>query len=54
MEDFFTNYQYTFSALSTIGTFSAVLLSLYFGYKALRANYTNIKAYLDTRIIMDI
>ena len=47
MEEFFSNYQYTLRCLSTIGTWCAVMLSLYFGYKSATGNKTRLKASID-------
>lgn len=44
MEEFFKNYQYTFSALGSIGTLFAVTVALYFGYKAATTNKTKLSA----------
>lgn len=46
MEEFFKGYQHTFSALGAVGTLLAVIVSLYFGYKALKTQKTQIKANL--------
>ncbi|MDA0782888.1 MAG: hypothetical protein O2970_11950 [Proteobacteria bacterium] len=47
MEEFFKNYQYTFSAFGAVGTLLAVIISLYFGYRALKTQQTQIKAFLN-------
>lgn len=47
MEEFFKSYQYTFSALSSIGTLCAVLAALYFGYKAANSHKTKLEASID-------
>lgn len=46
MEEFFKEYQYTFSAFGTVSTLLAVVISLVFGYRALKANDTKIKAFI--------
>ncbi|MCE3237641.1 MAG: hypothetical protein K0R24_622 [Gammaproteobacteria bacterium] len=51
MEKFFQDYQYTFSALGAIGTFLAVMISLYFSYRAIKSNDSKIKASISINIL---
>lgn len=47
MEKFFENYQYTFSALGSIGTLLAIVIAMYFGYKAATSHKTKLEASVD-------
>jgi hypothetical protein len=51
MESFFEGYKYTFSALGAVGTLLAVIISLYFGYRALKTQQTQIKASISIKAL---
>lgn len=51
MEAFFESYGHTFSALGAIGTLLAVIISLYFGYRAMKSNDAKITAYISISIL---
>ncbi len=54
MEEFFRDYQYTFSALGAAGTLLAVIVSLFFGLKSFNNTKIQLKATLGIRLLIGI